>query len=102
MFQAEVGRNLNVSRMAISRQWKQFQISCIVVRRSGQEPDVRLLREALGQEFVLMDDNTRPNIPNLIEDILDEEGIYRMEWPTKSSGLNPIKHVWDISGKAIA
>ncbi|GFV74613.1 transposable element Tcb2 transposase [Trichonephila clavipes] len=48
---------------------------------------------AIGDDFILMDDNCRPHHPNLVEDFFFEEGIVRMEWPACSPDMNPIKHV---------
>ncbi|GFW69656.1 DDE_3 domain-containing protein [Trichonephila clavipes] len=49
-----------------------------------------------------MDDNTGPHTANLVEDLLDNEGIYEREWLTKSPDLNLIEHVWDALGRPIA
>ncbi|GFS88322.1 transposable element Tcb2 transposase [Trichonephila clavipes] len=35
--------------------------------------------EAIGDEFILMNDNCRPHRANLVEDFLFENGIVRME-----------------------
>ncbi|GFV31988.1 transposable element Tcb2 transposase [Trichonephila clavipes] len=48
---------------------------------------------AIGDYFILLDDNCRPHHTNLVEDFLFEEGIVRMEWPACSPGMNPIEHV---------
>ncbi|GFW74707.1 transposable element Tcb2 transposase [Trichonephila clavipes] len=48
---------------------------------------------AIGDYFILMDDNCRPHRANLVEDFLFEERIARMEWPACSSDMNPIEHV---------
>ncbi|GFS78505.1 transposable element Tcb2 transposase [Trichonephila clavipes] len=48
---------------------------------------------AIGDDFILMDDNCRPHRANLVEDFLFQEGIVRMEWPACSPDMNPIEHV---------
>ncbi|GFW36665.1 transposable element Tcb2 transposase [Trichonephila clavipes] len=48
---------------------------------------------AIGDDFILMDDNCRPHRANLVEDFLFEEGIVRMKWPACSLDMNPIEHV---------
>ncbi|GFX10509.1 transposable element Tcb2 transposase [Trichonephila clavipes] len=53
-------------------------------------------------DFILMDDNSRPHSANLVEDSLFEEGIVRMEWPTCSPDMNPIEHVWVALGRPVA
>ncbi|GFY36724.1 transposable element Tcb2 transposase [Trichonephila clavipes] len=50
---------------------------------------------AIGDDFILMDNNSRPHRANLVEDSLFEEGIVRMEWPACSPNMNPIQHVWE-------
>ncbi|GFT41969.1 transposable element Tcb2 transposase [Trichonephila clavipes] len=57
---------------------------------------------AIGDDFLLMDDNCRHHLANLVEDFLFEEGIVRMEWPACSPDRNPIEHVWDALGRQIA
>ncbi|GFV81500.1 transposable element Tcb2 transposase [Trichonephila clavipes] len=48
---------------------------------------------AIGDDFILMDDNCRPPRANLVEDLLFEEGIVRMEWPACFPDMDPIEHV---------
>lgn len=56
---------------------------------------------AIGDDFILMDDNCTPHRANVVEDFLFEEGIVRMEWPACSSDMNPIEHVWDALGRRV-
>ncbi|GFX93892.1 transposable element Tcb2 transposase [Trichonephila clavipes] len=57
---------------------------------------------AIGDDFILMDDNYRTHRANLVEDFLFEEGIVRMEWPACSLDMNPIEHIWDSLGRRVA
>ncbi|GFX25365.1 transposable element Tcb2 transposase [Trichonephila clavipes] len=57
---------------------------------------------AIGDDFILMDDNCRSHRANLVEDFLFEEGIVRMEWPACPPDMNPIEHVWDALGGRVA
>ena len=52
--------------------------------------------------FVIRYDNARPHRAGLVDDMLEEEDIERMQWPASSSGLNPIEHVWNALGRNIA
>ena len=65
------------------------------------KPYARLFRGVVGPEFNLMDDNTRPQRALLVDEFLESEDIYRMDWPSRSPDLNPIERVWDALGRAI-
>ncbi|GFV43359.1 transposable element Tcb2 transposase [Trichonephila clavipes] len=65
-------------------------------------PIVVSYASAIGDYYILMDDNCRPHRVNLVEDFLFEEGIVRMEWPACSPDMNPIEQVWDALGRRVA
>ncbi|GFT14433.1 transposable element Tcb2 transposase [Trichonephila clavipes] len=54
---------------------------------------------AIGDDFILMDDNCRQPRANLVEDFLFEEGIVQMESPACFPDMDPIEHVWDALGR---
>ncbi|GBN32058.1 hypothetical protein AVEN_97331-1 [Araneus ventricosus] len=49
-----------------------------------------------------MDDNVRPHRALLVDEFLESEDIRRMDWPARSSDINPTEQVWDALGRAIA
>ncbi|GFW36822.1 transposable element Tcb2 transposase [Trichonephila clavipes] len=65
-------------------------------------PIVVLHAAAIGDDFILMDDNCRPHRANLVEDFLFEEGIVRIEWSACSPDMDPIEHVWDALERRVA
>ncbi|GFV15662.1 transposable element Tcb2 transposase [Trichonephila clavipes] len=66
------------------------------------EPYVRLFRDAVGPDFIFMNDNAPCPPAVLIDDFHETENIQGMSWPAKSPDLNPIKHVWDMLGRQIS
>ncbi|GFW06128.1 transposable element Tcb2 transposase [Trichonephila clavipes] len=64
-------------------------------------PYVRLFRGAMGLQFLFMDDNAPCHRTVAAEQLLESEDIERMDWPARSSDLNPIEHVWDFLGRRL-
>ncbi|GFV19776.1 transposable element Tcb2 transposase [Trichonephila clavipes] len=65
-------------------------------------PYVRLFRGAMGLQFLFMDDSAPCHLTVAAEQLLESEDIERMDWPARSSDLNPIEHVWDFLGRRLA
>ncbi|KAK3549665.1 hypothetical protein QTP86_006539 [Hemibagrus guttatus] len=59
-------------------------------------PIVRPYTGAVGPGFLLMHDNARPHVARVYRQFLKDEGIDTIEWPPRSSDLNPIEHLWDV------
>ncbi|GFX39799.1 transposable element Tcb2 transposase [Trichonephila clavipes] len=45
------------------------------------DPYVRPYAAAIGNDFILMDDNARPHRAGIVEEYLEDHGMERMEWP---------------------
>ncbi|GFY26761.1 transposable element Tc3 transposase [Trichonephila clavipes] len=65
-------------------------------------PYVRLFRDAMGLQFLFMDDNAPWHHTVAAEQLLESEDIERMDCPARSQDLNPIEPVWDFLGRRLA
>ena len=54
---------------------------------------VRPYAGAIGDAFLLQDDNARPHRARIVDDYLQQETIILMKCPAQSPDLNPIEHV---------
>ena len=52
---------------------------------------VRPYAGAVGENFILMDDNARAHRARITDQYLEQATIVRMEWPARSPDLNPIR-----------
>ena len=66
--------------------------TAIRYRNDILRPIVQPYRQNFGEEFVLMDDNSRPHHDN---------NMARLEWPACCPDINPIEHAWDTLNRVV-
>ncbi|KAI3356298.1 hypothetical protein L3Q82_017193 [Scortum barcoo] len=76
-------------------------LTAIRYRDEILRPLVRPYAGAVGPGFLLMQDNARPHVAGVCQQLLQDEGIDAMDWPARSPDLNPIEHIWDIMSRSI-
>jgi len=59
------------------------------------------LRERLGKNFILQQDNARPHIAKKVMQFFVEKKITILKWPSKSPDLSIIENVWHIMKKDV-
>ena len=57
---------------------------------------------AVGENFILMDDNARAHRARITDQYLEQATIVRMELPARSPDLNPIERAWDMLQTAVS
>ena len=55
----------------------------------------------LEHHIVLQDDNARPHRARIVQQFLQQNNVYHLDWPARSPDLSPVKHVWDILGQRV-
>ena len=50
---------------------------------------------AVGEDFLLMNDNARLHRARMVNQYLEDQGLERLSRPAHSPDLNPIEHAWD-------
>jgi hypothetical protein len=65
------------------------------------EPHVVPFAPFIGNDSILMQDNARPHITQIVNEYLDTVEFHHMVWPARSPDLNPIGHVWDMVGRRV-
>ena len=56
----------------------------------------------MNHDFILIENNARPQRARVTNEYLQTAPIEEMDWPARSSDLNPIEHAWDTLQTAIS
>lgn len=66
-----------------------------------QPVGIPFAQQAVGQNFLWMDDNARPHRAAIVSNWMRNNGVQCIEWPPYSPDMNPIEHAWDELGRAV-
>ncbi|GFW47067.1 DDE_3 domain-containing protein [Trichonephila clavipes] len=70
-------------------------------REEVLEPYVNIFTGAVDSDFILIDENAMPHRANLVDKILENKAIHRMDWPVRSPHLILMEHAWNALQKAM-
>ena len=77
-------------------------LTAVCYRDEIFDPILRPFAGAIGNNFILMQDNACLHTARLTMDYLYHESIEVMDWPAWLPDLNPIEHVWDYLYRQIS
>ena len=55
----------------------------------------------LQRPAILMHDNARPHVARICQQFLNRNNVNILPWPSLSSDMNPIEHIWDYLGRKV-
>ena len=76
-------------------------MTAAIHRNDIREPLVRPYAGAIGDAFIVMQDNASAHTARMSLTFLYDEGISVMSWQTSYADLNPIGHTWGILSRRI-
>ena len=50
---------------------------------------------------IIQQDNTRPHTARNTMDVLNNNNVHLLEWPSRYPDLSPIEHMWDVLGRRV-
>ena len=79
----------------------QGNLNAHVYRDQILRPLVAPMQRQIGPHPVLQDGNAPPHRARFMGAFLQQAQFNRMDWPTNSPDMNPIKHAWDMLGRRV-
>ena len=74
---------------------KRSTLTALRYRNEVLDPIVRFFAGAIGDNFILMQDNVHPHTARVCMDYLNRETIEVMDWSAHSPDLNTIEQAWE-------